>query len=97
MKAQASAKKPAGKATPAAAKTGSAPAARKPLSITAETTLATILEIPGAEQILEKYHLPCLHCPMSRMEMGVLQLGQVCEMYGISAGDVLRELNQLKR
>jgi hypothetical protein len=65
------------------------------MTITKETTLKEILSHEGAEEILSKYRLPCLHCPMSAMEMGVLKLGEVCETYGIDGDKVLEELQQL--
>lgn len=65
------------------------------MTITKETTLKEILSHEGAEEILSKYRLPCLHCPMSAMEMGVLKLGEVCQTYGIDGDKVLEELQQL--
>lgn len=66
--------------------------------ITKDTTLAEILEHPGAKKILAKYNLPCLWCPMAKYEIQNLKIGQVCKMYDIDIKNLLRELNEkLKR
>lgn len=65
------------------------------MPITKETTLEEVLKHKGAEEILSRYSLPCLHCPMSAMEMGVLKIGEVCETYGIDSDKVLAELQAL--
>jgi hypothetical protein len=64
--------------------------------ITKDAVLAEVLKTEGAEAILHKYHLPCLHCPMAAQELGELRLGQVCEMYGLDIDGLLKELNELK-
>jgi len=63
--------------------------------ITKETTLAEILNLPGAEKILAKYNLPCLTCPFAKMEMENLKIGQICQMYGIKINELLKELNKV--
>jgi len=62
--------------------------------ITEDTNLAEIMKLPGAEEILAKYKLPCLTCPMAKFEIGFLKIGQVCKTYGIEVGDLLKELNK---
>ncbi|HDI06400.1 MAG TPA: DUF1858 domain-containing protein [Candidatus Aenigmarchaeota archaeon] len=62
--------------------------------ITKETTLGKILERGGMEKILEKFEIPCLHCPMARFEMENLKIGEVCKMYGIDANKLIKELNE---
>jgi len=66
------------------------------MKITKNTTLAKVLEIKGAEKILLKYEMPCLHCPMAQMEMASLKLGDICNMYGIDLDKLLKELKTLK-
>jgi hypothetical protein len=61
-----------------------------------DSLLSDILKADGTEPILHKYNLPCLHCPMAAQELGVLTLGQVCEMYGLDIDGLLEELNALK-
>ncbi|KUO39507.1 MAG: hypothetical protein AVW06_03785 [Hadesarchaea archaeon DG-33-1] len=65
--------------------------------ITEDTTLDQILKFPEARNILAKYNLPCLHCPMAAYEMGMLKIGEVAKMYGISIEDLLRDLNKSLR
>lgn len=62
--------------------------------ITDDTILADILKYPGANEILEKYKLPCLHCPMSAYEMNMLRIGDVAKKYGIDIKGLLEELNK---
>jgi hybrid cluster-associated redox disulfide protein len=65
--------------------------------ISKDTILAEILKTDGAEEVLHKYNLPCLHCPMAAQELGVLTLGQVCEMYGLDRDGLLKDLNKLAK
>lgn len=62
--------------------------------ITKDTTLAEILKYPGAEEILQKYNLPCLSCPMAEFEIEILKIGQIATMYGIDLEKLLKELNE---
>lgn len=62
--------------------------------ITEDTTLAEILKYPEAGNILAKYNLPCLHCPMAKYEIGILKIGEVAKTYGIDIKNLLKELNK---
>ena len=62
-----------------------------------DTTLDEILRNSGAEEVLAKYKLPCLHCPMAKFEIENLKLGQVCKIYGIDIKKLLKELNSLEK
>lgn len=62
--------------------------------ITTETSLAEILDRPGAAEILARYQLPCLSCPLAAYEISQLSLGQVAERYGLPLSDLLAELNK---
>jgi len=61
--------------------------------ITGETTLAEVLKLSGAEEILAKYNLPCLSCPMAKFEIEKLKIADVCKMYNINIRKLLGELN----
>ncbi|PIP17732.1 MAG: hypothetical protein COX43_02695 [Parcubacteria group bacterium CG23_combo_of_CG06-09_8_20_14_all_35_9] len=61
--------------------------------ITKDTFIPEILEYPKAMEILAKYNLPCLGCPMAAFELGRLRLGEVCKMYEIDFEKLLEELN----
>lgn len=63
--------------------------------ITSKTKLAEILKEPAAEKVLLKYNFPCLTCPFAKMEIEDLEIGKVCEIYGIDAKKVIEELNNL--
>jgi len=62
--------------------------------ITEKTTLSEILKEPKLVEILEKYNFPCLSCPFAKMEIEDLEIGKVCDLYGIETGKVLKELNE---
>ena len=64
--------------------------------ITKDTTLTEVLAIPQAEKILAEYKVPCLTCPMAKMEMHVLKIGDICKMYGIDVEKLLKALNKGK-
>lgn len=64
------------------------------MRISKNSTLAEILEYPKAREILAKYNLPCLHCPMAAQEMEKLKIGEVCKMYDINLESLLKELNK---
>ena len=62
--------------------------------INEDTTLAEILKYSGNEEVLAKYNLPCLSCPMAEFELENLKIGEVCKMYGIKTEKLLKELNE---
>lgn len=64
--------------------------------ITEDTTLADVLKHPEAGKILEKYNLPCLHCPFAKIEAEKLKIGQVCQQYGIETKKMLEELSKIE-
>ncbi len=63
--------------------------------INKNSTLKEVLEVKGAEKVLEKFDFPCLHCPMMQSEIKFLKIGEVCESYGIDLGKVLEDLGKL--
>ena len=65
--------------------------------ITAKTTLAKILEKKKAEEILAENGVPCISCPMALMEIDKLEIGEVCENYGLNLKKILKELNSTAR
>jgi len=64
--------------------------------ITSKTTLGEILKIKNGEEILHKFGVPCISCPMAEFELDTLQIGQVCKMYGLNLKKILEELNSLE-
>ncbi|MFA6190239.1 MAG: hypothetical protein WC711_01850 [Candidatus Staskawiczbacteria bacterium] len=63
------------------------------MKITSKTTLAKIMNQKGADKILAKNGVPCLSCPMAQFEVDDLQIGEVCETYGLKLSKILKELN----
>jgi len=61
---------------------------------TENTKLSEVLGKPEEEKIISKYKLPCLGCPMARLEAQMLTLGQVSKIYGIDLDGLLDELNK---
>lgn len=62
--------------------------------ITKNTTLREILKLTQGKEILKKYGLPCLNCPLLALEIENLKIGEVSELYGIDIEKLLQELNQ---
>lgn len=62
---------------------------------TKETTLSELLQNPKTAEILAKFNVPCLGCPMAQQEMENLKIGEVCKMYKIDLISILKELNKL--
>ena len=63
--------------------------------ITKKTTLGEIVKLKNSEEILAKFQIPCITCPMAKMEMDTLEIGQITEMYGLDLEGLLKELNKL--
>jgi len=61
--------------------------------ITVKTKLKKILESPKAEEILIKYAVPCVSCPMAIFELEELEIGKVAKMYKLDLRAILKELN----
>ncbi len=59
-----------------------------------KTTIKEALELPNGEEILRKYNLPCLSCPMASFEIESLSIGNVSEMYGLDEEKIIEELNK---
>ncbi|MDO8503562.1 MAG: DUF1858 domain-containing protein [bacterium] len=64
------------------------------MAITQDTIIEEILKQKGAEEILVKYNVPCLSCPMASLELSILKIGDVCQTYGINCEKLLKELNK---
>lgn len=64
------------------------------MKITKDTTLAEVLNYSGAKEILAKYNLPCLTCPMAKFEIENLKIGDICKLYGIDSKKLLKTLNE---
>ncbi|NCC70336.1 DUF1858 domain-containing protein [bacterium] len=58
------------------------------------TKLSKILENPKGDEVLHSNGVPCVTCPMAKFEMDSLEIGQICEMYGLDLEKILKELNE---
>ena len=64
------------------------------MKITKKTTLKEILKGKKGEEVLVKYGVPCLSCPMASLEIDKLEIGQVCAMYDLPLEKILKDLNK---
>ncbi len=64
------------------------------MKITKKSTIEDILNHPKGKEMLAKYNVPCLGCPMAAMEMQDLKIEDVAKQYGIELEDMLKELNK---
>jgi hypothetical protein len=71
--------------------------AKKVVKVTKNSTLAEILKTPGAKEVLAKYKLPCLWCPMAKFETKNLKIGMTCKMYNINLEGLLKDLKNLNK
>lgn len=65
------------------------------MKIDKKTKLGEIIKNEKAIEILRKYNLPCLSCPFSQMELEELEIGKVCDIYGLETKKVIQELNNV--
>ena len=64
------------------------------MKVTKKTKLSKLIDDKNAQKVLEKFDFPCISCPHARMEMEVLEIGNVCEMYDIDSVKLIKELNE---
>lgn len=57
------------------------------------STIKEILESKRGFEVLIKYNVPCLGCPMASLEISRLKLGEVARVYGLDLKKILKELN----
>jgi hybrid cluster-associated redox disulfide protein len=62
--------------------------------ITKDTTLEKVMDVPGAQEILGKFGVPCVTCPYAKMEMDKLTLEGIAKTYGVDLDGLLKELNK---
>ncbi|MEI8364311.1 MAG: hypothetical protein WCF78_02550 [archaeon] len=62
--------------------------------ITKKSKYGEVLKISGSEKVLSKYNVPCVTCPMAKMEMNTLTLEQIGGWYGIDVDSIINELNK---
>ena len=60
------------------------------------TTLAEILKTEKGKEVLVENGVPCISCAMASQEVDILKIGEVCDMYGLDKGKIIKELNEEK-
>jgi len=63
------------------------------MKVDAHTKLGKLVKMKGMEKILVKHKVPCITCPMMKMEIDVLEIGKVCSMYGLNEKALLLDIN----
>ncbi len=58
------------------------------------TKLSEIIQESKGNEVLHSNGVPCVTCPMAQFELEILEIGQICEMYGLNLGKILKELNE---
>ena len=58
------------------------------------TKLGEIIESSNGNEVLHRNGVPCVTCPMAQFELETLEIGQICEMYGLDLEKILNELNE---
>jgi len=63
--------------------------------ITDKSTLKEVLESrKDSEEILAKHGTPCVSCPMAKMEMDKLKIGEISKIYSLDLENILKDLNK---
>lgn len=65
----------------------------KPRKFGKNTKLADIVQDKNNLEVLAKYGVPCVHCPMMKQEMTKLKIGDIAKMYCLDLEAILKELN----
>ena len=65
------------------------------MKVDKNTKLGKIMKMKGMEKILTKYNVPCVSCPMAKMEIDSLEIGYVCKLYGLPEKEIILEINKI--
>jgi len=61
---------------------------------TEESTLGELLNEGVPFELLSKYGVPCVTCPMAQFELNNLKLKDIKNFYGIDIEGLLKEINK---
>ncbi|MGI6335145.1 MAG: hypothetical protein ACOXZN_01470 [Minisyncoccales bacterium] len=64
------------------------------MKITRKTKLKEIIDNEKLRTILEEFGFPCLFCPYMKAEIETLEIGYVCDNYGIDDKKLIKKLNE---
>lgn len=59
-----------------------------------ENTLGELLKSGISMELLAKYGVPCVTCPMAQFELNRLKLKDIKNFYGIDIEKLLKEINK---
>lgn len=60
---------------------------------TKDSKFSDIMMKEGGMDVLMKHGVPCPMCPMATYEYDLLEIGAVCQSYGLDLEAVLEDLN----
>lgn len=63
------------------------------MKITQNTKLKEILEREELFDVLIEHGFPCISCPFAKLEMNLLYVKTICEMYNIDKKKLIKDLN----
>jgi len=66
---------------------------QKFMKVDRHTKLGKLMKMRGIEKILAKYNVPCISCPIAKQEMDFLELGYLCDIYGLKEKEMILEIN----
>ncbi len=64
------------------------------MKITKKTKLSKVMSEEHLVRILEEFDFPCLFCPHMKDEIESLEIGYVCDNYGIDSDELIKRLNE---
>ena len=64
------------------------------MKINEKTKLAKVFEKKTLLTVLKKHNFPCVTCPLAKHEIEKHSVGYVCNIYGLSKKEILKELNE---
>jgi len=64
------------------------------MKINKNTKLSEIINDTNKRKILEEFDFPCLFCPHMAEEIEKLEIGFVCDTYGIDEKELIKKLNE---
>ncbi len=64
------------------------------MKITSNTKLSKVFKKKTLVNVLSKFNVPCVSCPIAKHEIEQLSVGYVCDIYGIDKKELIKELNK---
>ena len=52
-------------------------------------------KLKGMKKILTNHRVPCVTCPLAKVEMDNLEIGYICSMYGLNEKELLLNINKI--